>query len=86
MGQSECVFVCICTVVCSCVCVCVCRHVHFTSTTCSCIFAFIFCFRIKELFEILVEFPDSKPSLDDLKDCLDRVELRTSLIKSLREM
>eukprot|EP00731_Ephydatia_muelleri_P024290 Em0016g561a len=42
--------------------------------------------RIKELFEILVEFPDSKPSLDDLKDCLDRVELRATLIKSLRDI
>ena len=50
------------------------------------IFSLFHSLRIKELFEILVEYPDSKPSLDDLKDCLDRVELRASLIKSLRDM
>lgn len=45
---------------------------------------FIVLCRIEELFDILVEFPDSEPALLDLKECLKRVELRTFLINSLR--
>lgn len=40
--------------------------------------------RIDELFDILVEFPDSEPALLDLRDCLMKVELRTVLISSLQ--
>lgn len=42
--------------------------------------------RIDELFDILVEFPDSEPALLDLKECLRRVELRAFLIESLRSV
>lgn len=46
-------------------------------------FVLLIC-RIDELFDILVEFPDSEPALLDLRDCLMKVELRTVLIKSLQ--
>ncbi|XP_065919017.1 anaphase-promoting complex subunit 2-like isoform X2 [Dysidea avara] len=41
--------------------------------------------RIKELFDIIVEYPDSKPAIDDLKVCLDQVEMKTHLMESLRQ-
>jgi hypothetical protein len=44
----------------------------------------VFICRIDELFDILVEFPDSEPALLDLRDCLMKVELRTVLINSLQ--
>ena len=40
--------------------------------------------RISELFDILVEFPDSEPALCDLKLCLARVYKRSFLISSLK--
>lgn len=42
--------------------------------------------RIEELFDILVEFPDSEPALLDLKECLEKVNLRSFLISSLQVM
>lgn len=41
-------------------------------------------YRVDELFDILVEFPDSEPALLDLRDCLMKVELRTVLINCLQ--
>ena len=40
--------------------------------------------RISELFDILVEYPDSEPALHDLKTCLERVNKRAGLISSLK--
>ncbi|XP_072014527.1 anaphase-promoting complex subunit 2-like [Amphiura filiformis] len=40
--------------------------------------------RIQELFNIIVEFPDSLSALEDLKSCLEKTELRTFLMQSLR--
>ena len=40
--------------------------------------------RIHELFDILVEFPDSEPALLDLRECLKVVDLRSFLINCLQ--
>ena len=39
--------------------------------------------RIAELFEIIVDFPDSEPALKDLALCLEQVEVKEKLILSL---
>jgi len=41
--------------------------------------------RIRQLFTIIVEFPESEPALIDLSECIDRVqELRKELVQALR--
>ena len=40
--------------------------------------------RIQELFDIIVEFPDSKPALLDLKECLSHTDLRQEMMTSLK--
>jgi len=41
--------------------------------------------RIRQLFTIIVEFPESEPALIDLSECIDRVqELRKELVRALR--
>lgn len=40
--------------------------------------------RIKRLFDIVIDYPDSRPALDDLKICLSKTQLRSHVIKSLR--
>ena len=40
-------------------------------------------FRIAELFEIIVDYPDSEPALKDLAVCLECVEVKGLLISSL---
>ena len=43
--------------------------------------------RIEQLFEIIIEFPESQPALEDLRDCLAQTEgLRTLLTSSLRQV
>ncbi|XP_059088575.1 anaphase-promoting complex subunit 2-like [Tigriopus californicus] len=39
--------------------------------------------RIDQLFNIIIEFPDSQPALEDLKDCLGRTGLRPTLTENL---
>lgn len=41
------------------------------------------CMRIDELFDIIVEFPDSKPALHDLQRCLQQTNLLSKLTQSL---
>ncbi|PPR07923.1 hypothetical protein CVT24_000903 [Panaeolus cyanescens] len=41
--------------------------------------------RTKEIFDIIVDYPDSAGALQDLKDCLQRVDQRENLVKSLRK-
>lgn len=42
--------------------------------------------RIQQLFNIIIEFPESEPALLDLKTCLDKVHsLRQTLVQSLRQ-
>ena len=45
---------------------------------------FVYLFRIKELFNIIVEFPESLPALQDLKECLQHTNLRGFLKSSLK--
>ena len=40
---------------------------------------------IGQLFDCIVDYPDSKPALLDLKDCLKRVSLRAELVRSLQD-
>ncbi|KAL1920658.1 uncharacterized protein VTP21DRAFT_1035 [Calcarisporiella thermophila] len=40
--------------------------------------------RISELFDIIVEFPDSQPAIDDLKECLSKTDQKRQLMESLR--
>ena len=44
-----------------------------------------FLYRIGELFEIIVDFPDSKPALMDLKLCLQIADVEDGLISCLKE-
>ncbi|XP_015180363.1 PREDICTED: anaphase-promoting complex subunit 2 [Polistes dominula] len=41
--------------------------------------------RIDQLFNIIIEYPDSQPAIDDLRVCLDRTDLRKVLIETLQE-
>ena len=40
--------------------------------------------RIQQLFNIIIEFPESKPALLDLMTCLERTNLRGVLVQSLK--
>ena len=41
--------------------------------------------RIEQLFDIIIEFPESEPALLDLKACLEKASnLRSLLVKSLK--
>lgn len=40
--------------------------------------------RMNQLFNIIIEFPDSQPALEDLRECLERTDLRSKLIQSLK--
>lgn len=40
--------------------------------------------RIHELFNMIIEFPESEPALVDLKTCLERTSLRSDLVTSLK--
>ncbi|XP_076619947.1 anaphase promoting complex subunit morula [Colletes latitarsis] len=42
-------------------------------------------FRIEQLFDIIIEYPDSQPAIDDLRVCLQRTDLRKVLVESLQE-
>ncbi|KAL8594757.1 hypothetical protein ACOMHN_047475 [Nucella lapillus] len=39
---------------------------------------------IAHLFTIVIEFPDSQPALTDLRQCLEKTDLRATLVSSLR--
>ncbi|PSR71728.1 hypothetical protein PHLCEN_2v12376, partial [Hermanssonia centrifuga] len=40
--------------------------------------------RIQEIFDIIIDFPESQKALEDLKECLQRVDHRSQLVQSLR--
>ena len=40
--------------------------------------------RIDQLFNIIVEYPESEPALIDLKQCLEKINMRTQLVTSLK--
>ena len=39
---------------------------------------------IDQLFNIIIEFPESEPAVADLSVCLDKTDLRTHLVTALR--
>ena len=39
---------------------------------------------IDQLFSIVIEFPDSEPAMKDLRRCLETIDLRSTLVNSLR--
>ncbi|TFK26875.1 ubiquitin-protein ligase [Coprinopsis marcescibilis] len=41
--------------------------------------------RTREIFDIIIDFPDSMGALQDLKECLQRVDQRGALVKTLRK-
>lgn len=41
--------------------------------------------RTKEIFDIIIDFPDSMGALQGLRDCLQRVDQRTNLVKTLQK-
>ncbi len=42
--------------------------------------------RMEQMFDIIIEFPDSEPSLIDLRECLEKcANFRPNLIKSLKD-
>lgn len=41
--------------------------------------------RIDVLFNIIIEYPDSQPAVDDIKMCLDKTDLRATLCSSLQQ-
>ena len=51
-----------------------CKFVHRVSK------AIIFFCRISQMFEIIVDFPDSEPAIKDLIRCLQHVDLKKRLI------
>ena len=40
--------------------------------------------RIKRLFDIVIDFPDSKCAINDLKICLEKTNLRSYVVKALK--
>ncbi|KIJ53213.1 hypothetical protein M422DRAFT_222616 [Sphaerobolus stellatus SS14] len=42
--------------------------------------------RMTELFDIIVDYPDSMPALLDIKECLSKVDERLALVKELRRL
>ena len=47
------------------------------------LFTVLLLYRIAQLFEIIVDYPESEPALKDLAVSLKRVEMKGSLISSL---
>ncbi|TBU44447.1 hypothetical protein BD309DRAFT_958345 [Dichomitus squalens] len=41
--------------------------------------------RTQEIFDIIIDYPDSQPALQDLKECLARVDQRSELVTTLRK-
>ena len=41
--------------------------------------------RTQEIFDIIIDYPDSQPALQDLKECLARVDQRSELVTALRK-
>ncbi|KAH9922867.1 uncharacterized protein BXZ73DRAFT_91578 [Epithele typhae] len=41
--------------------------------------------RTEEIFDIIIDFPDSTPALQDIKECLVRVDQRSQLVSTLRK-
>ncbi|KAH7105576.1 hypothetical protein BKA62DRAFT_690199 [Auriculariales sp. MPI-PUGE-AT-0066] len=42
--------------------------------------------RTSEIFDIIVDYPDSSPALNDLKECIQHLDQRAQLVTSLRKL
>ena len=40
--------------------------------------------RINRLFDIIIDYPDSKNAIEDLKICIQKTNLRSGVMKSLK--
>lgn len=40
--------------------------------------------RIEQLFNIVIEYPESRPAVEDLRACLERTDMRRYLVRSLK--
>ena len=40
--------------------------------------------QISQLFNIIIEFPESEPAIQDLKVCLEKTDLRSHLVGTLK--
>ena len=40
--------------------------------------------RINRLFDIIIDYPDSKNAIEDLKVCAEKTNLRANIMKSLK--
>ncbi|XP_053208233.1 LOW QUALITY PROTEIN: anaphase-promoting complex subunit 2-like [Panonychus citri] len=41
--------------------------------------------RTSQMFDMIIEYPDSEPALEDLKECLEKCHNRTKVINSIRD-
>lgn len=41
--------------------------------------------RMEEMFHIIIEYPESQPAIEDLKLCLEKTNLRSKLVQSLKQ-
>ncbi len=41
--------------------------------------------HVGQLFNIIIDYPESIPALEDLRSCLEKTSLRKHLVQSLRE-
>ena len=42
--------------------------------------------RIDQLWNIIIGFPESQPAVEDLRDCLERTDLRPILTQTLKKV
>ena len=42
-------------------------------------------FRAGQLFDMIVDFPDSQPALEDLRDCIQKVRSLDELVAKLKQ-
>ena len=39
---------------------------------------------ISQFFDIIIDYPDSKPAIEDLSECMQKTDLRSELVTDLR--
>lgn len=42
--------------------------------------------RIDQLYNIIIEFPESQPAVEDLRECLERTDMRPFLTSTLKNV
>jgi hypothetical protein len=59
---------------------------NFCHNEVSAFLCFLNCDRIGELFDIIADFPESLPAVQDLKECLNHTNQHSELVSSLKKM